>query len=162
MAHLVHHVTRDFVFHLSDINYRRRMQAGLAEPERAQRATSPLGPVDAKRLITSQIDTAPKPGHRVVPRNPDIHLQADGNTSDALVDGMTCDYKRIASASLKKAVRKVTGKLERQGPSFTLDLTVSKIGAGGARVRMVMLLDDPKIEVIHIVTGNGSIETIKK
>lgn len=103
-----------------------------------------------------------KTGHRVVLRNPDIHLRADGNTSDALVDGMTCDYKRIASASLKKAVREVTGKLERQGPSFTLDLTVSKIGADEARVRMVMLLDDPKIEVIHIVTGNGSIETIKK
>lgn len=37
-------VTCVFVTHLSDTNYHRRMQAGLAEPERAQRATSPLGP----------------------------------------------------------------------------------------------------------------------
>ena len=85
-----------------------------------------------------------------------------GNQTDALVDGITCDYKRIASASLKKAVREVTGKLERQGPEFVLDLTASKIGTDEARTRTAMLLDDQKIEAIHIVTGNGSIETIKK
>ena len=56
----------------------------------------------------------------------------------------------------------MTGKLERQGPEFVLDLTASKIGTDEARTRTAMLLDDQKIEAIHIVTGNGSIETIKK
>lgn len=101
-------------------------------------------------------------GYDVKFRNPDVHLRKDGNTSDSLVDGATCDYKRATPASMKKAVREITAKLDRQGPGFVLDLSAGKLGADEARTRVAMLLDEPKIERVYLVSKDGSIETLKK
>ena len=100
-------------------------------------------------------------GRDVVLRNPDAHKFTDGNTSDSLIDGVTCDFKKVTSSKAKKAVREIVGKLDRQGPMFLLDLSSSSIRLEDIEVRMAKLLDDQHIESILIVK-NGLIEEIKK
>ena len=100
-------------------------------------------------------------GHDVLLRNPDAHKSTDGNTSDSLIDGVTCDFKRVTSAKTKKAVREITDKLDRQGPMFLLDLSLSSTRLEDAEIRMAKLLDDQDIKSIRIVK-NGHIEEIKK
>lgn len=41
-------------------------------------------------------------GHIVLLRNPDGHKERDGNTSDALVDGVLCDFKNQNRQSSKR------------------------------------------------------------
>ncbi len=100
-------------------------------------------------------------GHTVLLRNPDGHKERDGNTSDALVDGVLCDFKKPESPKLKKMVKLVTSKLGRQGPAFLVDLTGCDISLDSAEVRCAELLDDDLIEAIYIVRG-GIIECLRK
>lgn len=126
---------------------------------------NPIRIEDFARLEGKELQEAmwlSRTGYDVKFRNPDVHLRKDGNTSDSLVDGATCDYKRVTSASMKKAVREITAKLDRQGPGFVLDLSAGKLGADEARTRVAMLLDEPKIERVYLVSKDGSIETLKK
>lgn len=102
-----------------------------------------------------------KTGRDVLFRNPDEHKSTDGNTSGSLVDGVTCDFKKVTSSKTKKAVREIVDKLDRQGPMFLLDLSSSSIRLEDIEVRMAKLLDDQNIESILIVK-NGLIEEIKK
>ncbi len=92
-------------------------------------------------------------GHAVVLRNADEHLRSDGNTSDALVDGSLCDFKKVTSPRIKKLVRELTGKLDRQGPGFLVDISESKITLEEAEVRVSSLLDDPGIRVVYVLKG---------
>lgn len=100
-------------------------------------------------------------GHKVKFRNPNDHKNTDGNTSDAILDGVTCDFKRVTSPKAKKAVREVTGKLDRQGPMFLLDLTESDLTEDEALVRMAQVLDDPSVDGV-IVAKNGRLTCLKK
>ena len=100
-------------------------------------------------------------GHPVRFRNPNDHHAVGENTSDVLLDGTTCDFKKITSPKMKKAVREIAGKLERQGPAFLLDITSSQITEEQAMTRMAVLLDDPNIEKVYVVK-NGSVSQLKK
>lgn len=100
-------------------------------------------------------------GHDVLLRNPDEHKRTDGNTSDSLVDGVTCDFKKVTSSKTKKVVREIVGKLDRQGPMFLLDLSSSSLRLEDVEVKLAKLLDDQYIESILIVK-NGLIEELKK
>lgn len=100
-------------------------------------------------------------GHDVLLRNPDEHKRTDGNTSDSLVDGVTCDFKKVTSSKTKKVVREIVGKLDRRGPMFLLDLSSSSLRLEDVEVKLAKLLDDQYIESILIVK-NGLIEELKK
>lgn len=102
-----------------------------------------------------------KAGHMVEFRNPEFHRILDGNTSDALVDGRLCDFKKIESSSLKKMVRRVTEKLDHQGPTFLVDITESKIRRDEAEIRLARLLDDQRIESLFVL-DKGEIEILSK
>lgn len=96
-------------------------------------------------------------GNRVRFRNPYEH----SNTSDVLVDGVNCDFKKIESKSLKKMSRRLTEKLDRQGPAFLVDLSQSDISREEAEARLSRLLDDERISMFYLVKG-GKIEIVKK
>ncbi len=115
-------------------------------------------------LRGKEIETAVKlaeAGHDVTLRNPDTHLEADGNTSDALVDGVTCDFKRIEAPKVKAMVRELTRKLDRQGPAFAVDLSGCEISFETAEGRLAALLDDPGIGTVYLLDGE-LLEVIKK
>ena len=99
-------------------------------------------------------------GHDVLLRNPDEHKRTDGNTSDSLVDGVTCDFKKVTSSKTKKVVREIVGKLDRQGPMFLLDLSSSSLRLEDVEVKLAKLLDDQYIESI-LIFKNGLIEELK-
>lgn len=92
-----------------------------------------------------------KSGHMVLFRNPEQHLSSDRNTSDVLVDGETCDFKKITSNNISKVVKRVTAKLDRQGPYFLVDLSESQIEMETARARLSELIDGNKIRGIYLV-----------
>lgn len=94
-------------------------------------------------------------------RNSDVHYESDGNTSDVLADGVTCDFKKIESPSIKKMRRRVTEKIPRQGPCFLVDISESEIPFWRAEAAAAKLLDDPAIERIYLMDGK-SIEVLDK
>lgn len=96
-------------------------------------------------------------GERVLLRDPNMH----GNTSDALVGGTLCDFKKIESSNIRKIAQRVTDKLDRQGPAFLVDLSASGIEKEEAEVQVAVLLDDPRVERIYMVK-NGRIELFEK
>ena len=98
---------------------------------------------------------------KVTLRNPDKHKQKDGNTSDATVDGVTCDFKNMTSPKIKKMVREITSKLDRQGPSFFVDISHSNISLQSAEAKISALLDDPNIQVVYLRKGS-TLEILKK
>ena len=100
-------------------------------------------------------------GHSVVLRNADKHLKIDGNTSDALVDGVLCDFKKVTSPKIRKLVKEITGKLARQGPGFLVDISESRISTEAAEARIASLLDDPSIKNVYLI-NNGVMEYLKK
>lgn len=100
-------------------------------------------------------------GYSVILRNPELHKLVDGNTSDALLDGMTCDFKKVESCRVRKMSKRFVEKLGRQGPSFLVDLSLSGIRAAEAEARTARLVDDPRIDVIYLVAG-GKLSVIKK
>lgn len=134
---------------------------------KAVRSVVPENPIeieDFSKLEGKELQEAmwlAKTGHKIKFRNPNDHKGTDGNTSDVLLDGVTCDFKKISSPKVKKAVGEITAKLDRQGPEFLLDITESRITEDEALVRMAQLLDDPDITKIFVVK-NGRIYELKK
>lgn len=57
--------------------------------------------------------------------------------------------------------KRVTEKLDRQGPKFLIDLSQSGIEADAAAIRLSKLCDDEKIEGFFLVSG-GFLREIKK
>lgn len=102
-----------------------------------------------------------KSGHLVLFRNPEMHMRLDKNTSDILVDGETCDFKKITSNNISKMVKRITSKLDRQGPYFMVDLSESDINADAARNRLLNLIDGEQIKGIYLV-ADGQLEFIGK
>lgn len=102
-----------------------------------------------------------KSGHSIEFRNPNDHKGTDGNTSDVLVDGVTCDFKKIESKSRKKMMRRITEKLGKQGPAFLVDLSGNEIKKEEAEILLSRLLDDDMVETIYLVK-KGEIETLRK
>ncbi len=100
-----------------------------------------------------------KLGHDVKFRNPNDHK--GGNTSDIVLDGSTCDFKKPESNKLKKMTKLITGKLDKQGPEFLIDLTDCEISFEAAEVKCAALLDDERINTIYIA-GSGKIECLRK
>lgn len=101
-------------------------------------------------------------GHKVTLRNANDRKDVPGaNTSDILVDGILCDFKKIESGSLSKLSRRVTEKLGRQGPYFLVDISESSITRDAAEARISRLLDDERIEGVFLVSS-GTIELMKK
>lgn len=83
-------------------------------------------------------------------RNPDVHKNTDGNTSDLLIDGETWDIKRITSARPKKIATAVFSK-ELQGPNFIVDLSCSSMSRDSAEAEIARLLDDDRISKIMLI-----------
>ena len=92
-------------------------------------------------------------GRNVLFRDANIHKDADGVTSDLLVDGEMWEMKCIRSGSYKKAVRRVVEKLDRQGPNFIIDMSPSNLCGEQLLVRFAKLLDDERIGKIILITG---------
>ena len=93
-------------------------------------------------------------------RNPDVHKNTDGNTSDLLIDGETWDIKRITSARPKKIATAVFSK-ELQGPNFIVDLSCSSMSRDSAEAEIARLLDDDRISKIMLIK-NGTATLYKK
>lgn len=135
-----------------------------AKTVRSMVPDNPIEIEDFSKLDGKELQEAmwlARTGHKVKFRNPNDHKGADGNTSDVMLDGVTCDFKKVISPKLKKAVGEITAKLDRQGPEFLLDITESRITEDEALVRMAQLLDDPDITKI-LVVKNGRIHELKK
>lgn len=93
-------------------------------------------------------------------RNPDVHKNTDGTTSDLLIDGETWDIKRITSARPKKIATAVFSK-ELQGPNFIVDLSCSSMSRDSAEAEIARLLDDDRISKIMLIK-NGTATLYKK
>lgn len=102
-----------------------------------------------------------KAGIPVHLRNPNAHMKADGNTSDAEMRGMTYDFKRMKSDKVVQMTKEVTRKLDMQGPGFVIDLSVSEMNLYDALQRCASLLDDKQISEF-IVIHDGTATLIKK
>lgn len=99
-------------------------------------------------------------GRTVVLRNADAHKFSDGNTSDAAVDGQTCDFKRVRSANPKKIASRVF-EHPTQGPNYIVDITCSAISEQAALAKCSWILNDRRIESIGIISVAG-LTTLKK
>ena len=100
-------------------------------------------------------------GHSVVLRNPESHLHADGNTSDAVVDGCLTDFKRIESSVIAKMVTRITEKLDRQGPSFLVDISGGKIPVSAAEARIAKLVEAGDVRSVFLLS-RSTLQEIKK
>lgn len=76
---------------------------------------------------------------------------ADGNTSDALVDEVLCDFKRITSANRKKVSARVFEHINNQGPHFVIDLSLSPIEMEDALAEAAAALEHPRVSRVSIV-----------
>lgn len=94
-------------------------------------------------------------------RNANKHKDTDGKTSDFLIDEVLWEAKRIESPHLAKIARRITQKLDRQGPRFIVDLSTNSIEEDLAEFKIALLLDDPKIEEIMIVR-DGYVKLLRK
>ena len=151
---------KEFINNDDDESYERcygSLNAGLTpdNPISIERGTN----LQAKEL--QEAIWLSRAGYKVALRNPELHKLADGNTSDALLDGATCDFKKVESSKVKKMSKRVTEKLDRQGPVFLVDLSLSGMRTTEAEARAARLVDDPRIDAICLI-AEGKLRVIKK
>lgn len=96
-------------------------------------------------------------GHTIEFRNPDEHNKNDGKTTDVFLDGKLWEFKRSESKSVKKMAGLVTERLEKQGPRFVLDLSVSKTDRDKAIEKVARMLEDPRISDILVVRDGKAV-----
>ncbi|MBR1830424.1 MAG: phage portal protein [Atopobiaceae bacterium] len=102
-----------------------------------------------------------KAGIEVLLRDPNAHKDTDGNTSDALIGGVTFDFKRIDSDRVSRMVKDIVRKLGKQGPGFVIDLSLDKMSLSVASERCHRMLDDPQI-VDFMFVSDGKLYGIKQ
>ncbi len=86
-------------------------------------------------------------GYDVKLRNPDDHE----NTSDALINGQTWDFKRVTSANLNKIAQNILRK-KRQGPNWLVDLTLSTMSEDKALCKIASLLEEETVSTVLLIT----------
>lgn len=90
-------------------------------------------------------------GHVVI-RNPEKYkIAIGGNTSDMLIGDELWEQKRISSTNSRKIKKRVTEKLDRQGPNFIVDLSVSQMDVLDAEIAIAELLDDDAVKKIVLI-----------
>lgn len=92
-------------------------------------------------------------GHDVQFRNPDEHIVVDGNTSDALIDGQTWDFKRVTSSNPNKIAQHMLKK-RHQGPNYLIDLVFSNMKEEEALCKVASVLDDERVASVMVITRN--------
>lgn len=90
-------------------------------------------------------------GWRFEVRDANKYKDESGSTFDFLVEGVSWEVKRIESSSVSKLARRVTEKLDRQGPRFIVDLSASAMDKAAAENKVAWLLEDPLIEEILVI-----------
>ena len=96
-------------------------------------------------------------GHTVEFRNADAHNANDGKTTDVFLDGVLWEFKRSETKNVKKMAGLITERLDRQGPRFVLDLSISKTDRDKAIEKVASLLDDPEISEILVVRDGKAV-----
>ena len=86
-------------------------------------------------------------GYDVKLRNPDDHE----NTSDALIDGQTWDFKRVTSANPNKIAQNILRK-KRQGPNWLVDLTLGAMSEDEALCKIASLLEEETVSTVLLIT----------
>ena len=85
----------------------------------------------------------------------------DGDTNDALIDGVQWEFKRITSRHHGKIVKRVLEHVPRQGPRFVVDLSENLIARDDAERIVAELLDRDGVDEIMLVL-NGSVKHFVK
>lgn len=84
-----------------------------------------------------------------------------GNTSDAYLDGVLCDFKRVTSGNSRKIGQRVKEHLDRQGPDFVVDISCSSISRTEAESCAGELLNRSEVGRIYILV-DGGLEVIER